>query len=95
MGSSAVPIYQHNQLIEKQGGTTNEYYHITSAQKDSVVNYLDQSVKQAASPTFAAIKITTAPTDGHVLTSDASGNGSWQASAGGGDSINHFLLIGA
>ncbi len=32
---------------------------------------------------FPAIRITTSPTSGYVLTSDASGNGTWQAPAGG------------
>ena len=31
-------------------------------------------------------KLTTSPADGHVLTSDSAGNGTWQAGGGGGDS---------
>jgi hypothetical protein len=52
-----------------------------------------------ASPTFTgtvispALRITTSPTSGYVLTSDASGNATWQASAGAVTSI--FTRTGA
>lgn len=40
-------------------------------------------IDNAGNATFSTIKMTTAPSAGYVLTSDASGNGTWQAAGAG------------
>lgn len=40
----------------------------------------------------SAIKITTSPNNGYVLTSDGSGNGTWQAATGGSTDERLFWL---
>jgi hypothetical protein len=42
-----------------------------------------QVIDNAGNATFPTLKITTSPSAGYVLTSDASGNATWQAAAGG------------
>jgi len=51
---SASPSTNHNSLSGLQGGTTNEYYHLTSAQH----SYIDQDVTIGSSPTFDGTNFT-------------------------------------
>jgi len=54
---SASPSTNHNSLSGLQGGTTNEYYHLTSAEY-TTINYIDQDVTIGSSPTFDGTNFT-------------------------------------
>lgn len=45
--------------------------------------------------TFTSLRLSTTPTNGHVLTSDGSGNASWQAVPSGGAGSSDFISSGS
>lgn len=55
-------ISDHNNLSGIQGGTVNEYYHLTSSEYDKI-DYLNQDLKTTASPTFNEISVSTINSD--------------------------------
>jgi hypothetical protein len=61
----------------------------------SAVDLSGQSLTTSSSGIFGRVKMTTSPTSGYVLTSDASGNGYWvQPSAGGGAQVATISFAG-
>jgi hypothetical protein len=81
--STPVPIRDHTKLLN-----------IGSLNHATIDGYLDQAVKQASSPAFAYLKLTTAPSVGYVYTcSNIDGTGGWAAPVGGGVT-DHGALTG-
>jgi hypothetical protein len=73
------------------GGGTGKTININTAQisldgkftVDNTKNTSGQNLEVVGQTKTTTFQLTTTPTAGHVLTSDASGNGTWQAASGG------------
>jgi hypothetical protein len=73
------------------GGGTGKAININTAQisldgkftVDNTKNTSGQNLEVVGQTKTTTFQLTTTPTAGHVLTSDASGNGTWQAASGG------------
>jgi hypothetical protein len=73
------------------GGGTGKAININTAQisldgkftVDNARNTSGQNLEVVGQTKTTTFQLTTTPTAGHVLTSDASGNGTWQAASGG------------
>jgi hypothetical protein len=53
---------------------------------------LNLTPKGSGTVVVPKLRLTTSPTNGHVLTSDGSGNATWQAAPGGGSGITRSIL---
>lgn len=62
-------IYVHNQLTEIQGGTTDEYYHLTAAQHTNLVS---------GDPSFNTVTLSPASSAGVMLSGGASASYGWR-----------------
>lgn len=87
-------LYHFDGLTANQAVSTDGSKNLTSIPYTGTGN-----VVRSISPIFSGtanfantvctgFKLSTAPTNGHVLTSDATGNGTWQAAAGGGAEVD-------
>jgi hypothetical protein len=76
-GSAKDSIDVVNRTATASDGTTVQLDWSTAGTVDAGTNTVE----------MAGFKLTTSPTSGYVLTSDAAGVGTWQAAAGGGGSL--------
>jgi len=56
----------HNELAELQGGTSDEYYHLTQSAYNNLYQQ-DQEVLTTSSPSFASIRISQSYTPSSAL----------------------------
>jgi len=63
----------HNELAGLQGGTSDEYYHLTQSAYNNLYQQ-DQEVLTTSSPTFAGIKISQSYTPSTASESCTKGN---------------------
>ena len=84
---NAVGSYRQMLQISAGPGSSDDLYLLSCVSGgDGAFRVMgDGDVEVGGTATMSGLKMTTAPADGHVLTSDASGVGTWQAPSGGGD----------
>jgi hypothetical protein len=74
---------------------SSDHLEFTSNGLESMRCNSSQEVVASTRIVTPALRITSSPTSGHVLTSDASGNATWQALSGGGYSPGSWVSVTA